>query len=310
MAADILAILVTTVASEATFSAGTRVIDSYHASLHPDTVQVLLCAGDWCRKLHGISKKVKLEQLKEDVRTEIRATASNPAQQLQLIDAIQRLGVEYHFQEEINHALRKMHEKHQNWENIDHIYTAALYFRILRQEGFRVSSGLVNDVPGILALYEATHLRLHGDDILDHALAFSSNHLQSISNKLNSPLDELWKEVDFERKLPFARDRIVEGYFWIVGVYFEPEYGLARKILSKVIAMETVIADVYDAYGTYKELEIFTEAIERWDVGCIKQLPDYKKICYQTLLDVFVEIEQVMAKKRRSYRSYYAKEAI
>ncbi|XP_071902768.1 (-)-germacrene D synthase-like [Coffea arabica] len=347
------------------------------------------------------SKKWQLEQLKEDVRTEICATASNPSQQLQLIDAIQRLGVEYHFQEEINHALRKMHEKHQNWENIDHIYTAALYFRILRQEGFRVSSGkglkakkretfffyanifkkfvddegkfgegLVNDVPGILALYEATHLRLHGDDILDHALAFSSNHLQSISNKLNSPLDELvshalmqpnwrglprlearnyisiygkdhspnitllklakldfnmlqslhkeelhelslwWKEVDFARKLPFARDRIVEGYFWIVGVYFEPQYGLARKILSKVIAMATVIDDVYDAYGTYKELEIFTEAIERWDVGCIKQLPDYMKICYQTLLDVFAEIEQEMAKKGRSYQSYYTKEAM
>ena len=55
----------------------------------------------------------------------------------------------------------------------------------------KFGEGLVNDVPGILALYEATHLRLHGDDILDHALAFSSNHLQSISNKLNSPLDEL-----------------------------------------------------------------------------------------------------------------------
>ena len=72
--------------------------------------------------------------------------------------------------------------------------------------------------------------------------------------------------MDFARKLPFARDRIVEGYFWIVGVYFEPQYGLARKILSKVIAMATVIDDVYDAYGTYKELEIFTEAIERFDL--------------------------------------------
>ena len=48
----------------------------------------------------------------------------------------------------------------------------------------------------------------------------------------------------------------------------------------------------------------------RWDVGCIKQLPDYMKICYQTLLDVFAEIEQEMAKKGRSYQSYYAKEAV
>nr|XP_027101094.1 zinc finger BED domain-containing protein RICESLEEPER 1-like [Coffea arabica] len=48
MAADILAIPISTVASEATFSAGTRVIDSYRASLAPETVEMLMCAGDWC----------------------------------------------------------------------------------------------------------------------------------------------------------------------------------------------------------------------------------------------------------------------
>ncbi|XP_027083792.2 zinc finger BED domain-containing protein RICESLEEPER 2-like [Coffea arabica] len=59
MASDILAIPITTVASEATFSVGTRVIDTYRAALHPETVQVLMCAGDWCRNLHGIKKKMK-----------------------------------------------------------------------------------------------------------------------------------------------------------------------------------------------------------------------------------------------------------
>ncbi|GAB4842600.1 hypothetical protein Ancab_040438 [Ancistrocladus abbreviatus] len=48
MAANILAIPISTVASKATFSAGSRVLDPYCASLSPKTVQVLLCEGDWC----------------------------------------------------------------------------------------------------------------------------------------------------------------------------------------------------------------------------------------------------------------------
>ncbi|KAL0447879.1 UNVERIFIED_CONTAM: Zinc finger BED domain-containing protein RICESLEEPER 3 [Sesamum latifolium] len=57
MARDLLAIPITTVASEATFSAGSRVIDKYRASLTLDTVQVLMCGGDWLRKHFGVKKK-------------------------------------------------------------------------------------------------------------------------------------------------------------------------------------------------------------------------------------------------------------
>ncbi|KAL0361688.1 UNVERIFIED_CONTAM: putative AC transposase [Sesamum radiatum] len=57
MARDLLAIPITTVASEATFSAGSRVIDKYHASLTSNTVQVLMCRGDWLRKRFGVKKK-------------------------------------------------------------------------------------------------------------------------------------------------------------------------------------------------------------------------------------------------------------
>ena len=57
-----------------------------------------------------------------------------------------------------------------------------------------------------------------------------------------------WKGLDFARRLPFARDRVVECFFWIVGVYFEPQYSLARKILTKVIAMTSIIDGIYDVY--------------------------------------------------------------
>ena len=72
--------------------------------------------------------------------------------------------------------------------------------------------------------------------------------------------------MNFERKLPFARNRIVEGYFWILGVYFEPQYSLGRRLMTKVISLTSAIDDIYDVYGTLDELQLFTEAIERFEV--------------------------------------------
>nr|XP_027082542.1 zinc finger BED domain-containing protein RICESLEEPER 2-like [Coffea arabica] len=57
LASDILAIPVTTVASESTFSAGGRIIDDRRASMSVETVQMLLCGNDWIRNLHGLKNK-------------------------------------------------------------------------------------------------------------------------------------------------------------------------------------------------------------------------------------------------------------
>ena len=60
MAADILAVPISTVASESTFSTGGRVMDPYRANLAPETIQALICGGDWMLKSHGIKKRDKL----------------------------------------------------------------------------------------------------------------------------------------------------------------------------------------------------------------------------------------------------------
>ncbi|KAH7834817.1 hypothetical protein Vadar_019998 [Vaccinium darrowii] len=49
MARDLLAIPVSTVASESTFSIGRRVISPFRSSLKPNTVQALICLQDWMR---------------------------------------------------------------------------------------------------------------------------------------------------------------------------------------------------------------------------------------------------------------------
>ncbi|XP_057734453.1 zinc finger BED domain-containing protein RICESLEEPER 2-like [Arachis stenosperma] len=61
MAADVLAIPISTVASESTFSAGGRVIDTFRSSLSPTTVEALICGGDWLRVFYGLRNKSKVE---------------------------------------------------------------------------------------------------------------------------------------------------------------------------------------------------------------------------------------------------------
>ena len=53
-------------------------------------------------------------------------------------------------------------------------------------------------------------------------------------------------------------------YFWILGVHFEPQYSLARRILTKTICVTSIIDDIYDVYGTQEELKFFIDAIKRF----------------------------------------------
>ncbi|XP_019195806.1 PREDICTED: zinc finger BED domain-containing protein RICESLEEPER 2-like [Ipomoea nil] len=72
LARDVLAIPVSTVASKATFSAGTQVLDPYRAKLSSDMVQVLICGADWVRQLHGIDKPIMTYEEEEPIDVILR----------------------------------------------------------------------------------------------------------------------------------------------------------------------------------------------------------------------------------------------
>jgi hypothetical protein len=66
MARDILAIPVSTVASESAFSTGGRVLDSYRSSLAPSTVECLLCTQDWLRdQFPSVDVEEDIEELEQ-----------------------------------------------------------------------------------------------------------------------------------------------------------------------------------------------------------------------------------------------------
>lgn len=64
MARDVLAIPVSTVASESAFSTGGRVLDPFRSSLSPKIVEALICTQDWLRgSNHRISIEEKLKEI-------------------------------------------------------------------------------------------------------------------------------------------------------------------------------------------------------------------------------------------------------
>ncbi|PON90389.1 Squalene/phytoene synthase [Trema orientale] len=349
------------------------------------------------------NKKVseKILELKKEVKRniiEVNDSVKSPSEKLELIDAIQRLGVSYYFEKEIEAVLLQMYNNLHDYDDQkccddDGLYIVALRFRLLRQQGHNASSDVFNkfknnegkfenslasDIRGMLNLYEAAQLRVHGEKILDDAFIFTTTHLESIASQLSSPLlDQVnhslkhpirkslqrrearhymsmyhqdashseilltlakldfnllqkmhqkelsditrwWKDFDYRSKQSFSRDRIVECYFWTLGVFFEAQNSRIRMIITKLIAILTIIDDIYDSFGTLEELEPFTEAIERfttrlypftrWDICAVDQLPEYMKLCYKALLDLYIEIEEFS--KGRSYCVGYAKKGL
>ncbi|XP_040935295.1 valerianol synthase TPS1A-like [Gossypium hirsutum] len=116
-----------------------------------------------------------------------------------------------------------------------------------------------------------------------------------------------WKEENMESRLPYARNRIVECFFSAIAVYFEPCYARACNIYAKLLSTLVLNDDTYDAYSTYEELQYFTDAIQRFDIGIMDELPtNYLKLVYETILNIHNEAEDKMRKEGRSYAISYA----
>lgn len=328
----------------------------------------------------------EIDILKDEVKTLLVASGTKPAEKMDFINTIERLGLSYHFHKEIEDQLENLFLVHANAEDVkdNDMLNTAVSFRIFRQHGYKISSdvfskfkasngkfdeALAGEAMGMLSLYEATHVRIHGEEILDEALAFTACHLEKMVADLNSALakqvrhaldqplhkgiprveakhfisfyeedpskNELlqrfakldfnlvqmlhkqelsqlirwWNELDYATKLSYARNRIVECYFWAVSVHFEPGYSLARMIFTKIVAMLSLTDDTYDSYATIEEIDLYTDAINRWDMSIIHELPDFMKICYKSLLNLVDEFDEEMTKQGRSYSIHFLKEA-
>uniref|UniRef100_A0AAU7LMP8 Sabinene synthase n=1 Tax=Zanthoxylum ailanthoides TaxID=159071 RepID=A0AAU7LMP8_9ROSI len=136
--------------------------------------------------------------------------------------------------------------------------------------------------------------------ILLHLAKLDFNIVQGMYQEELKEVSSWWKNTGLGEKLSFARDRLVASYIWAVGIAFKPQFSYCRKIVTKVIALVTVIDDIYDVYGTIHELELFTDAVERWDIQSVKPLPSYMKICFLALYNTVNEMAFDILKEQDS----------
>ncbi|KAK8358961.1 hypothetical protein V6Z11_A04G062700 [Gossypium hirsutum] len=163
------------------------------------------------------SYKEQARNLKEEVRMML-GDVVDPLEKLELIDTLQRLGLSYHFEAEINKTMKNISTNHIStaaWKK-DNLYATALEFRLLRQHGYKVDqevftcfmddvgnikSSLNQDFKGLLNLYEASYLLLEGETMLENARELVSKLLKQYL-KENNDHQYLWTLVDHALELP------------------------------------------------------------------------------------------------------------
>ncbi|KAK9993981.1 hypothetical protein SO802_023684 [Lithocarpus litseifolius] len=134
------------------------------------------------------------------------------------------------------------------------------------------------------------------------------NMVQAVYQEDLKQVSRWWKNTKLG-DLIFARDRLMEIFFWSVGTIDQPQFGCCRINLTKVGSLITIIDDVYDVYGTLDELQLFTDAVERWDINAMDQLPDYMKICFLVLYNFVNEMAFDPLKEQGFHIIRYLKKA-
>ncbi|KAG0522677.1 hypothetical protein BDA96_07G058200 [Sorghum bicolor] len=184
--------------------------------------------------------KERAELLKEEVREIVKGTNELP-KLLDLIITLQRLGLDNHYEIEIDEHLHFIYNSSCDVKDLNLV---SLRFYLLRKNGYDVSSDVFlnfkdkdgnfasDDIRSLLSLYNAAYLRTHGEEVLDEAIIFTRRHLEAALTSLESKLAD---EVSLSLQTPlFRRVRILETRNYIPIYEMEPSRNEAMLEFAKL----------------------------------------------------------------------------
>ncbi|KAF6143743.1 hypothetical protein GIB67_041247, partial [Kingdonia uniflora] len=196
-----------------------------------------------------------------------------------MIDGLQRLVIDYHFEEEIEVILGRINKSIAESDGIyddNDLYYVSLRFRLLRQNGYHPSADVFNkfkdenetfklslreDLRGIMELFEASEFCTEGEIILDEAFVFASKHLNDvlkhvgedearvIRDTLNHPYNKSF--VRFKAK-PYIKN-------------FERDYG-TNDILQELVKVD------FNIVQTLHQKELLEVSMGWKDLGLTQEL--------------------------------------
>ncbi|KAJ3697488.1 hypothetical protein LUZ61_001193 [Rhynchospora tenuis] len=234
---------------------------------HDNFIQSLSCEHkldqmDYAKRVCNLKKEVSGMIYKEELLKD----------KLELIGALQQLGVAYHFKEEINCVLTAIHNcKVQDLSVTinDDIYLVSLLFRLLRSNGFSVPEEIFRnyfddkgnckpklslDIKGMLSLYEASYLAKEGEEMLVIARHFTTEHLTNYLESSEHHDLRLKEHVSYTLEQPLHR-RIKRLHTR----WFIDQYKTDQNI--KHALMELAVLDFNLVQNSYKK-EL--KHISRW----------------------------------------------
>ncbi|KAI4390118.1 hypothetical protein MLD38_002264 [Melastoma candidum] len=128
-------------------SAGTgrsveRRLADYHPSVWGD--YFLKYDSNACSEIEIGSSDEAIRMAVEEVKAKLTGKADEVSEILELIDRVQRLGIARHFENEIDKKLAELHDVYPQFINSrnngnEKLHVVALYFRLLRQQGYNIS---------------------------------------------------------------------------------------------------------------------------------------------------------------------------
>ncbi|OEL20250.1 Alpha-humulene synthase, partial [Dichanthelium oligosanthes] len=138
-----------------------------------------------------------------------------------------------------------------------------------------------------------------------HELAkLEFNRLQRVHQKELKAISLWWKDLYGDVKLDYARDRVVECYFWSYSCVYEEEYARSRIVLAKLLMLTSLLDDTYDEHATLEECQVLTKVLERWDETDVSLLPEYLQKFFLRVISNFRDFEQEL-EPHEKYRSAY-----